>query len=546
MIFITAPTPALYAAHVVREAEVKISVVIVDDLVPKPVPFTDFSVTTEDGTAVAKFRTDDKGFGKVALNDGTYFIVSAKPLTLKGTTYAWKVKVVIDDAHREFSISDADAATETKAVAPANSEGEIYRAVRNSVVTIETEINPGSGFIISDTGLIMTNQHVTAGGKKFVVRYDRGQRFEAILIAEDATADIAILQVNPTTLNGRKPVKLADLSKSGLGIGDKLLTIGSPNYQEKIMNIGIVSKYEQNAIFANFILARGAGGGPVFNYSGEVVGIATFTDGADPSSPGISGVASIAAAQTLIQKVSGQTSSKLPSEKQLPDISNVSIPIEALQAAQSVELKEFKRIDGDACWIKINTPFYAYSASREYERLLAKKSAEKGKGRAAKGGEGASFSVSPISAWAKYVGGTDALVNISVHPEWGETNRSKNDGVATAVLLGPFGRSKKQFHFKQDIYDCQIKRGETVFEPLRRFRFLTSEWWEFDYAEIKDVSMVGNYYFDPRAFEPGQDVVIQVKVSSDLNKWRDKTLDKKVQERIWNEFAPWRKAAGIN
>ena len=546
MIFITAPTPALYAAHVVRETEIKVSVVIVDELVPKPVPFTDFNITSEDGTAVAKFRTDDKGFGKAALNNGTYFIVSAKPLTLKGTTYAWKVKVVVDDAHREFSISDADAATETKAVAPANSEGEIYRAVRNSVVTIESEGNPGSGFIISDTGLIMTNQHVTNGGKKFVIRYDRGQRYEATLVMEDATADVAILQVNPATLNGRKPVKLADLSKSGLGIGDKLLTIGSPNNQEKIMNIGIVSKYEQNAIFASFTLASGAGGGPVFNYSGEVVGIATFTDGADPSSPGISGVVSVASAQGILGKVSAQSGSTLPSDKQLADISNISIPIEALQAAQQVSLKPYENIDGDASWIRIDTPFYLQSSSKTFERELAKKSKDKGKGREVKGGEGASFKLSPLAAWKKYVGEADPLVRVTVHPEYGETNKSKNNAVATGVLLGPFARSKKQYHFKEDIFDCQIMRGETVFEPLRRYRVPTNMWWDDEYLDIKDVSTFGQYYFDPRAFEPGQDVIIRVKVSSDLNKWRDKKMDKKVQERIWNEFAPWRKAAGIN
>jgi serine protease Do len=161
------------------------------------------------------------------------------------------------------------------------------------------EARSGSGFIVSESGLIITNRHVvrdweyhppppgiTGRTRGISVVFQGQKRSEAIPatianLSSDANLDIAILQIAPPpnmpTVYGIEP----DLSH--IGQGDEVATIGYPLGlqllgDERIdtsLATGFVSRIGQDAIQLDLHAHHGNSGGPVLNLKGEVIGIVT-------------------------------------------------------------------------------------------------------------------------------------------------------------------------------------------------------------------------------------------------------------------------------
>jgi serine protease Do len=137
----------------------------------------------------------------------------------------------------------------------------------------------GSGFIISDDGYILTNNHVVDGADSVLVRMSDRREFDAEVIGTDSRSDLALLRIKATDL----PVlKMAD--KDDLEVGEWVLAIGSPFGLDYSVTAGIVSAKgrslptERNENYVPFIqtdvaINPGNSGGPLFNLNGEVVGV---------------------------------------------------------------------------------------------------------------------------------------------------------------------------------------------------------------------------------------------------------------------------------
>lgn len=137
----------------------------------------------------------------------------------------------------------------------------------------------GSGFVISADGLIVTNNHVIADADEIVANFADGSKLVAELVGTDPKTDLAVLRVKP---DGDLPfVSLGDSEKSR--IGDWVMAIGNPFGLGGSVSIGIVSAIGRDinsGPYDNFIqtdaaINRGNSGGPLFNMSGEVIGINT-------------------------------------------------------------------------------------------------------------------------------------------------------------------------------------------------------------------------------------------------------------------------------
>ncbi|QLF92239.1 DegQ family serine endoprotease [Pseudomonas sp. ABC1] len=134
----------------------------------------------------------------------------------------------------------------------------------------------GSGFIISDDGYILTNNHVVADADEIIVRLPDRSELEAKLIGADPRTDVAVLKVEG---KGLPTVKLGDSSK--LKVGEWVLAIGSPFGFDHTVTSGIVSATGRNLpndsyvpfIQTDVAINPGNSGGPLFNLAGEVVGI---------------------------------------------------------------------------------------------------------------------------------------------------------------------------------------------------------------------------------------------------------------------------------
>tara|TARA_R110001583_G_scaffold165384_1_gene318054 strand:+ start:2936 stop:4396 length:1461 start_codon:yes stop_codon:yes gene_type:complete len=134
----------------------------------------------------------------------------------------------------------------------------------------------GSGFIISSDGYILTNNHVVQGADEIIVRLSDRRELDAQLIGADERADLALLKVKAT---GLPEVELGNSDK--LKVGEWVLAIGSPFGFDYSVTAGIVSAKGRslpNESYVPFIqtdvaINPGNSGGPLFNLSGEVVGI---------------------------------------------------------------------------------------------------------------------------------------------------------------------------------------------------------------------------------------------------------------------------------
>ncbi|MGU1884340.1 serine protease MucD [Pseudomonas aeruginosa] len=134
----------------------------------------------------------------------------------------------------------------------------------------------GSGFIISNDGYILTNNHVVADADEILVRLSDRSEHKAKLIGADPRSDVAVLKIEAKNL---PTLKLGDSNK--LKVGEWVLAIGSPFGFDHSVTAGIVSAKGRslpNESYVPFIqtdvaINPGNSGGPLLNLQGEVVGI---------------------------------------------------------------------------------------------------------------------------------------------------------------------------------------------------------------------------------------------------------------------------------
>jgi serine protease Do len=137
----------------------------------------------------------------------------------------------------------------------------------------------GSGFIIDSSGLIVTNNHVIADADEIHVILNDGTKLKAELVGRDPKSDLALLRVH--TDRQLKAVKFGDSDK--LRLGEWVIAIGNPFSLGGSVTAGIVSARNRdinsgpydNYIQTDAAINRGNSGGPLFNLSGEVIGINT-------------------------------------------------------------------------------------------------------------------------------------------------------------------------------------------------------------------------------------------------------------------------------
>ena len=167
----------------------------------------------------------------------------------------------------------------------------------------------GSGFIISDDGYILTNNHVVDGADSVVVRMSDLREFDAEVVGTDPRSDLALLRVDATDL---PMLTLAD--DDDLEVGEWVLAIGSPFGLDYSVTAGIVSAKgrslptEKNENYVPFIqtdvaINPGNSGGPLFNLNGEVVGVNSQIFTRSGGSIGLSFAIPSAVASNVVQQL---------------------------------------------------------------------------------------------------------------------------------------------------------------------------------------------------------------------------------------------------
>ena len=137
----------------------------------------------------------------------------------------------------------------------------------------------GSGFIISSTGHIITNEHVLRNGSQIEVELLSGAKYPARVLFKDNKNDIALIKIDA---NGLEPVRMGN--SDGVDLGEWVVGIGNPYGIGQSIMIGIVSAQKRMIpgsgypplIQIDAAMNLGNSGGPLFNMNGEVIGINTI------------------------------------------------------------------------------------------------------------------------------------------------------------------------------------------------------------------------------------------------------------------------------
>jgi serine protease Do len=163
----------------------------------------------------------------------------------------------------------------------------------------------GSGFVISEDGYIVTNNHVIDGADEINIEFYSGETLEAKLVGTDPNTDIALLKVESD-----QPLPFVQFGDSDLmRVGDWVMAMGNPLGQGFSVSAGIVSARNRalSGTYDDFIqtdaaINRGNSGGPLFNMDGQVIGVNTAILSPNGGSIGIG----FSMASNVVSKVTDQ------------------------------------------------------------------------------------------------------------------------------------------------------------------------------------------------------------------------------------------------
>jgi serine protease Do len=136
----------------------------------------------------------------------------------------------------------------------------------------------GAGFVISEDGYVVTNNHVIAGADEIEVEFINGDIFPAKIVGTDANIDIAVLKIDADNPFDYVAFGNSDVAR----VGDWVMAMGNPLGQGFSVSAGIISarNRELSGPYDDYIqtdaaINRGNSGGPLFNMDGEVIGVNT-------------------------------------------------------------------------------------------------------------------------------------------------------------------------------------------------------------------------------------------------------------------------------
>jgi putative serine protease PepD len=180
---------------------------------------------------------------------------------------------------QELTGSDTVASSATStSVVPSSQKGTVSgvaKAVSPSIVEISATSNAGSstgsGVIITGDGEIVTNNHVVSGASSVKVRTSDGKQYTAQVVGTDSKKDLALIKLE--NASGLKAATLGD--SDGVGVGDQVVAIGSPEGLTGTVTSGIVSALDRDVTVSadegqqQQQQQQGQGGGWPFEFGGQ-------------------------------------------------------------------------------------------------------------------------------------------------------------------------------------------------------------------------------------------------------------------------------------
>jgi S1-C subfamily serine protease len=217
----------------------------------------------------------------------------------------------------------------TRSVPPAAFDpAALYADRADGVVTIYANLgadgsSQGSGFVVDDDGLVLTNAHVITnvsesrssavrGASAVYVEFSDGDRVRADIVGWDLFSDVGVVRVSASD-HRLSPVPLGN--SSTVRVGEPVAAIGSPFGQQTSLSVGVVSATGRsidsltsgfavaNAIQVDAPINRGSSGGPLFDAAGRVIGINAQIESTSGTAEGVGFAIPINVAQRSLDQL---------------------------------------------------------------------------------------------------------------------------------------------------------------------------------------------------------------------------------------------------
>lgn len=510
-----------------------------------------------------RITTTSEGVVTLSLRPGYYLVTTDKPLLFQNRSYNWELPfavereklITVDLSSHNTKISLIS--TSTHADRDITRGGEMFKTLRDGVVTVQGELEPGTGFILDKSGLVLTNQHVIDQSNEIRVRFDKYTAVRARVLAVDKERDLAVLQVNLTAFPKSRILNLAFSGSVEKPVieGENVFTIGSPLHQDKVLSSGIVSKIDGGAIITNIAFVSGNSGAPLFNSIGQVVGISTFKikdrsgsafagNEMTAEDSGFSGIVSIDQAVEIIAKAKETASKKgSPSVELMPNFPDGAFPIETIKAAlqdKNFPLKQYVA-DVKDYQIKYMTPVYKFYVMEKDRIESLKNRSDRNK---EKGVVDSADPFRDLRYWSEYAGELRPVVQILALPETGASGASM---ALSVIAQGMVGYGTPLSHkYKADFYQMKLMcDGKEVIPLVRNKTEVVRELQNY-YKERKHYTYAGVYSYPYEAFAPGACRQMQVQVFSeeDIETPITSDVSEATKNRIWADFQDFRVKVG--
>jgi hypothetical protein len=492
-------------------------------------------ISDEPPTSIPRrITTGPDGTADVKLRPGSYIVESDEPIAFDGKGYQWRQAVeiasgrdvILELTTENAEVGAAPASSSSSQASKENDPALLLPQWKDSVVAVWTPETRASGFVVDASGLVMTNQRIVGGVSSVEVQLTPSVKVAARVLTADRERDIAVLWIDPAILVSVRPVPLdcaAGSKPQPLADGQRVVALGAPFRGPKDLSLGEVIRVETLGSVADFRLAPGSIGGPVFSTGGSVVGLSSVVDGQDERRrrdalivPIGNACDVIKTAEKTMQTAERPVPTHLPVEPLQP------FPTDALAAAvqrRAGNLSSYQMSSSDFD-VAFLTPVMVYNAQHSTQQANTRSAGASRRGPDTDFGD-----------WSDYFADVPPVLVVRVTPKMAEsfwTTIARGAAYTQGVALPPIK------HFKPGFSRLRIFCGDVEVTPIHPFTLQQR-------ISETDAIREGLYVFDPQALGPHcQSVRLVLSSEKEPGKEETRTVDPQVIERIWQDFASYR------
>jgi len=494
-----------------------------------PVPIARAALLISDDPATSEPRrivTAADGTATIRLRPGNYIVESDAPVAFGGKGYEWRTTLKVAagrEATLELTAANAEvgAAPAPAASSSASASGEpgasIPPGARDGVVAIWTAESRASGFLIDSAGLVATNQRVIGTATTAEVQIGPSLKVAARMLAADRARDVAILWIDAAAAGALRPPPLnCQAEAPKIAEGQKLIAIGAPFRGPKEESPGEV--IDPKTAVADFRLAEGSLGGPIFAAGGALVGLSSTVEDKD-ARPGrdarVVSIADVCAvsgpARNAMQSAQPPSAARLPVEPERTIDPNV---LDEVVKRRQGNLNPYQMVSSSFD-VMILTPVVIRGAQQ--------RDATRGRIQ-----QGSQIIATDFAEWSDYFDDVPPVLVVRVTPKMAEglwTSIGRAAAYTQGVAIPPIK------HFKPGFLRLRAYCGDAEVTPIHAFT-LTQR------VSATDAIREGLYVFEPQAFGTHCASAKLVMYSEkEPDKPDTRAIDPHIIDRILDDFA---------